>query len=294
MNEEALNKFWYWIRAREQIRLLKEKYPEGLEGGYSDDPILNTYHFCNVRREDDRGTKEIREVVLEFFPPEDTDMATISSLPTVYLMARLFNHAPTVRRVLEACDYGASIEEAFQLLKDYRDDFPKQAKIFNPAYVVSTAGESMDKIDYVLRLVLAAQKVIIPTDSLANAHAALSTIPGLGGTGFLAGQVVADLRNDRYLVAAAAHQDWCCPGPGSIKGMDFIFCEESNRSVTSTKQGNFMARMGILYDVMPDDIWNMELHAQDLQNCLCEFSKYMRLSDPRLKSRKRYYKRGEK
>lgn len=290
MNKENLELFWYWIRAREEIRKLKEKYPDGIAGGYSHDPILNRYHFCNVRREDDRGTKEIREVVLKYFPVEDTDLATISSLPTVYLMARLFNHAPTVERILEACDYGASIEEAFQLLKDYRDE---GHKIFNSAYVVSTAGESMDKIDYVLRLVLAAQKVIIPTDSLAAAHAALSAIPGLGGTGFLAGQVVADLRNDRYLVEAAAHQDWCCPGPGSIKGMDFIFNEESNRSVTSTKQSNFMARMMELYNEMPDDIWAMELHAQDLQNCLCEYSKYMRLRDPRVKSRKRYYKRGE-
>lgn len=287
MNEEALEEFWYWIRAREQIRILKEKYPGGIEGGYSHDPILNTYHFCNVRREDDRGTKEIREVVLEFFPEADTDLATISSLPTVYLMARLFNHAPTVRRVLEACDYGASIEEAFQLLKDYRDE---GNKIFNPAYVVSTAGEKMDKIDYVLRMVLAAQRVIIPTDSLANAHAVLSTIPGLGGTGFLAGQVIADLRNDRYLVAAAAEQDWCCPGPGSLKGLDFIWPE------SATTKKNFMTRMMILYDVMPEDIWGLEIHAQDLQNCLCEFSKYMRLkglSEANRNMRRRYYKRGE-
>ncbi len=282
MNEEALNNFWYWIRQREQIRILKEKYPNGIEGGYSHDPIFNTYHFCNVRREDDRGTKEIREVVLHYFPMEEDDVATISCLPTIYLMARLFNHAPTLARVLESTDFGLSIEQAFQQLKDYRD---KGNKIFNSAYVVSTAGEKMDKIDYVLRLVLAAQRVIIPTDSLANAHAALSSIAGLGGTGFLAGQVVADLRNDRYLVAAAANQDWCCPGPGSMQGLDFIFEQ-------ATTKGNFMSRIAILYDIMPDDIWVMELHAQDLQNCLCEFGKYVRLSNPRLKSRKRYYKRG--
>lgn len=284
MISENLDKFWYWIRQREEIRLLKEKYPEGIQGGYSNDHIFNTYHFCNVRREDDRGTKEIRAVVLKYFPVEDTDMATISCLPTIYLMARLFNYAPTLERVLQYTDFGLSIEQAFQELKEYRDDDPTR-KIFCPAYVVSTAGEKMDKIDYVLRLTLAAQKVIVPTDSLAAAHAALSSIAGLGGTGFLAGQVVADLRNDRYLVAAAAHQDWCCPGPGSMQGLDFIFPEP-------TTKGNFMGRIAILYDIMPEDIWGMELHAQDLQNCLCEFGKYMRLSNPRIKSRKRYYKRG--
>ncbi len=284
MNAETLNTFWYWIRAREQIRILKEKYPEGIEGGYSDDPILNTYHFCNVRREDDRGTKEIREVVQHYFPVDDDDIATISCLPTIYLMARLFNHAPTLERILVDTDNGASIEEAFEQLKKFRDE---GNKIFNPAYVVSTAGEAMDKIDYVLRLVLAAQRVIIPTDSLANAHAALSSIQGLGGTGFLAGQVVADLRNDRYLVAAAAEQDWCCPGPGSMQGLDFLYEEK-------TTKRNFSSRIVDLYTEMPDDVWHMELHAQDLQNCLCEFAKYMRLSRQTTAQktfRRRYYKR---
>lgn len=286
MNEKALDKFWYWIRQREQIRLLKETWPEGLEGGYSHDDIFNNYRFCNVHREDDRGTKEIRAVVLKYFPLENNDLATLTSLPTVYLMARLFNHAPTVERILEACDYGASIEQAFQLLKDYRDENPG-AKIFNTAYVVSTAGKKMDKIDYVRDMVLAAQRVIIPTDSLANAHAALSSIAGLGGTGFLAGQVIADLRNDRYLVDAASHQDWCCPGPGSMQGLDFIWPDKK------TTKTNFMQRMIVLYDLMPEDIYGMEIHAQDLQNCLCEFAKYMRLSDPRVKSRKRPYKSAQ-
>lgn len=282
MNQEIVGKFWYWIRERESIRKRKEA-GEPREA-WTGDSILATYHFCNVRREDDRGTKEIREVVLHYFPLDQDDVATVSCLPTIYLMARLFNHAPTLERILLATDHGASIEEAFEQLKEYRD---AGNKIFNSAYVVSTAGEKMDKIDYVLRLVLAAQRTLIPTTSLAEAHAALSSIAGLGGTGFLAAQVIADLRNDRYLVAAAAEQDWCSPGPGSIQGLDFIF--EGGTSV-----GNFMARMAILYDIMPDDIWDMALHAQDLQNCLCEFGKYMRLSNPRLKSRKRYYKREEK
>jgi hypothetical protein len=283
MNEETLEKFWYWIRERENIRYKKERLVPRCR--WTDDPILQTYHFCNVHREDDRGTKEIRAVVESYFPAEDLDTVTVSCLPTVYLMARLFNHAPTLERVLTWTNDGASIEEAFENLKDYRD---QGNKIFNPAYVVSTAGQRVDKIDYVLSMVLAAQKVIIPTDSLANAHAALSSIAGLGGTGFLAGQVIADLRNDRYLVAAAEHQDWCTPGPGSIKGLDFIFGEGT------TTKGNFMARMSILYDVMPEDVWAMEIHAQDLQNCLCEFQKYMKYSNPRTKSRKRYYKREKK
>jgi 5-hmdU DNA kinase, helical domain len=43
-----------WIEKREAIRVKKEA---GAARPWSDDPILNEWSFCNVRREDDRTTK---------------------------------------------------------------------------------------------------------------------------------------------------------------------------------------------------------------------------------------------
>lgn len=269
-----LELFWYWIREREAARIRKES---GAPKPWSSDFVLNTFHFCNVRREDDRGTREIRAAVLKYLP--GMDPLTISSLPSVYTMARMFNYAPSVEFLLSRTLVdGATMTEAFEDIQRHHES---GAKIFHPAYVISTAGRHMSKTKYIQQTVEAVQALLVPTHSLYAAHAVLSTVNGLGGTGFLAAQIIADLRNDRYLVQAAAEKDWCCPGPGSLKGMAIIH----GASVT---MASFGSHIEWLYDQMPQDIWDMEIHAQDLQNCLCEFSKYVRYLE-NSPGRRRYY-----
>ena len=48
---------FYWVAERERIRVRKES---GQPFPWTDDPILATYRFCNVRREDDRVTIWVR------------------------------------------------------------------------------------------------------------------------------------------------------------------------------------------------------------------------------------------
>lgn len=254
MNNEALELFWYWIRERESIRRLKES---GAWKPWSKDQILNSYHFCNVRREDDRVTKEIRVLALKYY---DTDQ-----LPAFYTMARMFNHAPSIEMI---------VTKGWEALKRYRAE---GNKIFHTAYVVSTCGKSMDKIDYVRSVVDEVGGIAVPRRALSDAHRALMTVDGLGS--FMAGQVVADLRNDRYLTEAW-DINWCCPGPGSIKGLGYIFGRSSAQL--------FDEQITELYAEMPVDLLKMDIHAQDLQNCLCEFSKYWRIKND-LCGRRRYY-----
>jgi hypothetical protein len=244
-NSEALNTLWYWIREREAIRIKKEA---GEPRPWTKDYYLNTLHFCNVRREDDRGTKEIRALSGGFLTCE---------LPTYYTGARLLNYAPSIEIL---------ISDGWAGLKKARDI--DGAKIFHTAYVVSTCGQRMDKLDYVQGVVEEVNEITVPTDSLAKAHDTLMGVAGLGS--FLAGQIVADLKNDRYLVDAHDWWTWSAMGPGSQKGLDFIFgkgfCTEAR----------YEQLMGALRGLMPEDIRAMQIHMQDLQNCLCEFSKYWR------------------
>lgn len=253
MNNENLEWFWHWIRTRENVRIMKER---GEPGPWCNDPIIANNHFCNVRREDDRGTKEIRDVVLA------SGIGT-AELPWVYTMARMFNHAPAVRVALTAWLDGM---DWAKVVRQYRDT---GAKIFNTAYVVSTCGRSMDKVDYVAEVVAEVSRATIPKGSLARAHSRMMEISGLGS--FLAGQVVADLKNDRYLASAEDWYTWSAIGPGSRKGLKYIWPESADRDYENL--------IGDLYKLMPKDIANMRIHAQDLQNCLCEFSKYMMLKE---------------
>ena len=50
MKKDPKNRFLYWIKERESIRKKKEA---GNPKPWTDDPILQNYRFCNVRRMDD-------------------------------------------------------------------------------------------------------------------------------------------------------------------------------------------------------------------------------------------------
>lgn len=254
-NEDALELFWYWILERDHIRALKER---GTPPEWSEDPIFQTQHFCNVRREHDRGTIEIHEAVLGANVP-------VEFLPYWYTIARMFNKAQTVREALRAWNDSRHWPS---MLKALRAD---GHKLFHTAYVVSTCGKSMDKVDYVANVANAVQCRNTPRFGLGRAYQELLRVNGLGS--FMAGQIVADLRNSPYLAPENKVEGkmWCVPGPGSIKGLRYIFNHFTLRGFTTYIQE--------LYFLMPPEVRDMNIHAQDLQNCLCEFSKYMRIKN---------------
>ena len=86
----------------------------------------------------------------------------------------------------------------------------------------------------------------------------------------MAGQIVADLKNDRYLADAEDWWTFAVMGPGSKKGLDYIF-------EGATTERNFTDRLKALAVLTQGKIPN--LHMQDLQNTLCEFSKYVRIKN---------------
>jgi len=80
MRTKELVKF---IKERESIRLKKEA---GKPRPWTKDPILGNYRFCNVHREDDRVTRELKALA----PTED------ANLWFWWVMARLFNKPRTM------------------------------------------------------------------------------------------------------------------------------------------------------------------------------------------------------
>ena len=55
---DRANKFFEFVEEREQVRLRKEA---GLAFPWTEDTILQTYKFTNVRRHHDRTSRELRE-----------------------------------------------------------------------------------------------------------------------------------------------------------------------------------------------------------------------------------------
>lgn len=251
-NNEAAAAYFHYVRERQ---LIHERRSAGLPAPWTTDRILQVHHFCNNRREDDRVTKELRKAVQAY----TLHTAPHYSLPATYALARLFNLPSTVRLALSAINCGHHWP---RVVKQHRE---AGYKTFHTAYVVSTCGKVIDKVDYVAGVVENVQKLDVPTASLAEAFDSLRSVDGLGS--FLAGQLVADLKNDRYLAEAHDWWTWSSMGPGSKKGLDILFGK-------GTSERNYEERMEMLRAALPEDIAAMKFHAQDLQNTLCEFSKY--------------------
>jgi hypothetical protein len=243
INPAKLDRFIYFVNERELMRRRRES---GQEWPWSEDPILQHYHFCNIRREDDRGTKELRALRVQM------DLA-MHKRPEYYTAARLFNTAPSVS------DY---YEHGPEYLKER---MASGGKVFHVAYVVSTCGERMDKVDYVDRLIKQVRAAYISNQSCRECFDCLRKINGLGS--FLAGQIVADLRFDQYLHYAPDWGTFAVMGPGSKKGMDILMG-------AGTTERNFHDRLKFLNMNVMGVIPSLDM--QDLQNCLCEFQKFMR------------------
>src|SRR5690606_37897888 len=94
-------------------------------------------------------------------------------------------------------------------------------KLFHSAYLVTTCGKSVDKVDHVSRVTLDVARLQVPRVGLQKAFDELVKVDGLAS--FLAGQIVADLRNSGYLVAEdkVEAKFWGVPGPGSVKGLKY-------------------------------------------------------------------------
>lgn len=255
MRKRELIKF---ITARESVRVNKEN---GKPRPWTKDPILEKFRFCNVHREDDYVTRWLRANWYRHLS-DDPDAWFVA------VVARLFNFPDSLYEI-EPFVLPWKPEKVREIL--HRRKMLGE-KNFNAAYIVSTNGVAMDKIDYVITRVLgplwAARKQMrgIP-HSLEDFHNKLTQFDGLGS--FIAAQVIADLK---YLPDWISIPDWhtfAASGPGSRRGLNRVMGFPLKLHLP--EQG-WRAHLGDLQRA----IQPLELHAQDLQNCLCEFDKYER------------------
>ena len=247
----------YWINERYSMKLRKEAMNTVGKFGWSEDPHMGLVRYCNVHREDDKVTKWLAQ---HWRPQFQTIWATV--------LARMVNYIPSLEEMLPAMPH---IADSFRVLAVRRDGGDK---IWTSAYTISTCGKSMDKIDYVMNVVGLCKDVNWNSFStLAVAHSDIMCTDGLGS--FLAAQVVADLKNipGHPLHDAQDRHTWCAHGPGSLKGLSEFW----GLSVTPK---TFIPRIKRCYELtMPlVDSKVPIIDMQDFQNCLCEFSKYVRVS----------------
>jgi hypothetical protein len=248
-----------WIAEREAIRTLKDA---GKPKPWTKDPIFLDNKFCNVHREDDKVTKWIAE---HWRKPHKAD----PDLWFAMVIARLLNR-PTS---LEALGYPARWKPA-RFIRMVHNLKAKGEPAFGSAYMVSTNGKPMDKAEYLVNYVLnplwVSRKAIRPRegDTLEAFYSRLMQYDGMGS--FMAAQIVADVKYVKPLFNADDWWTFAASGPGSRRGLNRI---EGRPVRQGWNEKEWRRCLVILRRDFP------ELHAQDLQNCLCEFDKYLRIKN---------------
>jgi len=262
-----------FAQERERIRLARE---HGLPAPWTDDPILQKYRFCNVRRRDDRVSRWLLQNAYPHLDPEGDAWFVAAAM-------RLINWPPTLGYLLaqgvvtEDADQ-FSPDEFAQVLKDYQ---VTHAKAYTGAYILYAGGrrpqfKGVSKADFIaktLLLDLASRRFAIrQAVETQSVEATVLTLQGsFGVSSFMAGQIAADLSYLPWLEKARDLHSWAPRGPGSMRGLNRLHGRLLNEEWGQEAFNEELMRVNraIVLDV------RLTLH--DVQNVLCEWDKYERV-----------------
>jgi len=263
----------YWIEERERIRVRKEA---GSPAPYTDDEILRTGRFCNVRRENDRVTRWITD---HWRTPHADD-------PDLFLamtVARLVNKAET----LAALGYPLPWDPEHFLRVMAQCEKP-----YGSAYTITVAegypSKPVFQAEQIFGPLWEARKFIRPRagDTLERFSTRLSDFKFLGS--FYRGQIIADLKYVEPLRSAADWMTFAEPGPGSKPGLNLVLGRQADAPWTDNE---WRGELRWLREAIAPDLDRLglgDLHMQDLQNCCCEIFKFMRARTGERAVRRKY------
>jgi len=263
-----VRRFLQFIVARYAVHLAREA---GKPQPSSDDPILQRYKFCNVFREDDRVT---RWIAANWREPFRHDRHLWFAL---VVARRCINLPATLRKIGYPVPWNP--DHFLSVLARHKR---KRKRIFNSeAYKLLLSGQSGDLAELQVNLVLnplwGACETFRPhsNDTLQSFHMRLAAAPYMGD--FYAAQVVADLKYVGPLRKASDWWDFAASGPGSRRGLNRVLGLPIG---APWQESEWVRRLRLLRKAIAPilaDAGLPRMHAQDTQNCLCEFDKYERV-----------------
>ena len=266
----------YWIMERESIRMKKAR---GEPSPWTDDEILCTYRFCNVRREDDLGTIWISENVRK---PYHND-------PLLWLMLCICRQISWPDTLAELIRLEWPVDDSFDLERFALVLNNRKAcdeKVFTGAYMISApAIKGTDKATYIAQTVIGdlwnRREDFEPT-SLQDTHRWITRSNGWGP--FMAYQAIVDMRFTSILENAPDIQTWAAAGPGTLRGLNRIH-ERGLKQPLSQPQA--CEEMQEIYTIIQRET-GISIDFSDVPNILCEVDKYLRVKNGEGKPRALY------
>lgn len=271
---------FYWVGEREKIRIAKQF----VSSPWTEDVILQTYRFCNVRREDDTGTVWIRKNIREAY-------AGHPNLWFMLCIARQINWPETLQALIDTDawpDRGhQNVCEDIAHVLNVRKTAGR--KVYTGAYMISAPREKgADKQRYIALDVLGSlwrrrrYYDFQFATSLQRTHAWIMETKGWGQ--FTAYQAVVDMRFTGILNDAEDISTWAAAGPGTLRGLNRLH----GRSLTAiVSQEQALVEMRRIYEVVELET-GVLMDFSDVPNILCETDKYLRVKNGEGKPRALY------
>jgi hypothetical protein len=235
---------------------------------WTKDPIMQRYKFTNIRREDDRVTRWIAK---HWRTPHQHD----PHLWFAMVVARYVNKPDTLQHLSLPGRWNKR-----QFLKVMQAQKSAGHTAFGGAYIVTSLGRTGNKAiaiaDFIFDPLWEQRAYYAPrnTDTLESFHARLMEAKGMGS--FMSAQIVADMK---YVEPLKNAKDWwtfAASGPGSRRGLNYVIGSDPSQHWKEDEWRLSLIEVSSIVKPILKNAGVPRLHNQDLQNCLCEFSKWMR------------------
>jgi len=245
--------FYSFCKEREKIR---KKRLRGLPAPWTNDPALQKYRFCNVRRRHDRVSEWL------------IHNAFIHGNPFDAIVARHIN-------LIESMEHlNFPIKSAKQVMDDLKG---YDGKLYNGAYMILCPNTPGNKLYNICKNTLRplSKYKVIPDSIQANVEA-LSKYMNIGT--FMAGQITIDWTYYLpELMEASDLYTFAAIGPGSTRGLNRFLGRPLTQSFRPVEFNSLLIEVrDNLVEAYPE-FSDTILH--DIQNCFCEYDKYVRINE---------------
>jgi hypothetical protein len=283
--------FYDFMVKRENIRLKKEAK---LPWPWTDDKILQTYKFTNVKREHDHTTRWMRK---HWTKPNE-----LMPLNMQLFNCALFRYFGTIE-FAKVIGWQTNWEKSDQgyVKNAAKERLSCKKKVFTGAYVITNQGIAAPKQEVVVDKFLtpfhkACPKLTIIARKTSRWQAVaeeMMKLQGFGGSGFMTKEILQDAIHTPVFQDCIDLDTWCPIGPGARRGLARVYGLPVK---TRFPGADGLSRMINLFDERvdhwPKDMVKLELH--DIQFQLCEFDKYERVKLGEGRPRSKYKSRGKK
>lgn len=254
--------FWYWINERHSIYT---KRARGEAKPWTFDPILRDYKFTNAFRQLDRGTVWLRDNFLLPYISDSDDLIAFN-----ICWYRMFNWWKTGEFLGWQRDWKPDI-----VAYDLTNWMNEGNQVFTGAHIVYSRP-GLPKIDAIVDVCTelwdSRFDIVKSCDqrSLQTTFDVLREVDCVGG--FMAYEMVSDMRWTRLLCNAKDIMTWANPGPGAKRGLARLGAPyKPDAAAIQSMHSLLLESAGFLDDHVPP------LEMREIEHSLCEFDKYCRV-----------------